>query len=193
MLVIAQVRLTSHFLGELKPDNRGVRRFKMNARKPNLVAVNQTGWLDDLVAAAHTMKMGVNVRKTVVPPDGILPASVHLLRRTFSGAHVEFFESFRKGAILTFDLMVHDEKPNCPSMDQLHQILEFTGEHFGISQWGKKFGFGRFSLLKLVDRYPSTDEPPSSDKMPAPEPSPPTDVESPNDVSRLHPSSGSPT
>jgi len=181
MLVIVQVRLTSHFLGELKPDNRGVRRFKMNAKR--MVAVNQTGWLDDLVFAAHTMKLEVNVRKTVVPPDGILPASIHLLRRTFSGAHVEFFESFRKGAILTFDMVVHDEKPRCPSIAQLREILAFTGEHCGISQWGKKFGFGRFVVVNVTDRYAPQDDTPSPDKMQMPEPSQASDTESPCDGS----------
>lgn len=181
MLVIAQVRLTSHFLGELKPDNRGVRRFKMNAKR--MVAVNQTGWLDDLVFAAHTMKMEVNVRKTVVPPDGIMPASIHLLRRTFSGAHVEFFESFRKGAILTFDLVLHDEKPRCPSLEKLRAILEFTGEHCGISQWGKKFGFGRFLVVNVTDRYAPPVDTPSPDKTHTPEPSQASDTESPCDGS----------
>jgi hypothetical protein len=176
MLAIVQVRLTSHFLGELKPDSRGVRRFKMNIR--SMVSVNQTGWLEDMVFAAHTMKLEVNVRKTIVPPEGILPASIHLLRRTYSGAHVEFFESFRKGTILTFDMVLHDEKPRCPTLEQLGRILEFTGDHCGISQWGKKFGFGRFLVVNVIDRYATNGELPASDKTHTPEPSPASDIES---------------
>ena len=151
MLVVTQVRLTSPFLGELKPDQKGVRRFNLNDRR--WIAVNQTGWLDDCVLAAMTLKQQVDVRKTVVPPTGIMPASIHLFRRTYSGACVEFFESLRKGAILTFEMLIRDDRPRSPSLDQLRAILMFQGEHCGISQWGKKFGFGRFELVEVRDRY----------------------------------------
>lgn len=163
MLVVTQVRLTSPFLGELKPDSKGVRRFKLNDRR--WIAVNQTGWLDDYVLAAMTLKQQVDVRKTVVPPAGIMPASVHLFRRTYSGACVEFFESLRKGAILTFEMLIRDDRPRSPSLDQLRALLAFQGEHCGISQWGKKFGFGRFELVDARDRY-LPDPPPGPDAEP---------------------------
>lgn len=153
MIVIVQVRLTSHFLGELKPDNRGVRRFKMDGK--GRVAVNQNQWLEDLLFAARTMKLDLKIHSTVTPPEGLLPASIHLHRRTYSGAHVEFFESFRKGTILTFDMLMHEDRPKCPTHNQLRSLMELVGEYRGISQWGNKFGFGRFELIDLKDRYQS--------------------------------------
>ncbi len=157
MIVIAQVRLTSHFLGELKPDHRGVRRFRMDGK--GRVFVNQNQWLEDLLFAARTMKLDIKVQSTIVPPEGLLPASIHLHKRTYSGAHVEFFESFRKGTILTFDMLVHEDRPKCPTVPQLGSLLELVGEYRGISQWGSKFGFGRFAVVGIKDRYQALSEP----------------------------------
>lgn len=167
MIVISQVRLTSHFLGELKPDNRGVRRFRMDGK--GRVAVNQNQWLEDLLFATRTIKLDLKIHSTIVPPEGILPASVHLHRRTYSGAHVEFFESFRKGTILTFDMLVHEDRPKCPNVEQLRTLLELVGEYRGISQWGNKFGFGRFTVLSVKDRYQPVPTP-TPDESLTPEP-----------------------
>lgn len=164
MIVIAQVRLTNHILGELKPDDRGIRRFRMNDRQQ--IYVNQTQWLDDMVFSAHSLKLGINVRKTITPPSGIVPASIHLYRRVYSGVRVEFFESLRKGAILTFELVLQDQLPKCPTLEQLKQILSMQGEYCGISQWGSKFGFGRFVVVEVRDRFSNNAPPPESDETP---------------------------
>lgn len=164
MIVITQVRLTSHILGELKPDDRGIRRFRMNDRRQ--IHVNQVQWLDDLVFAAHNLKLGLSVRKTVIPPPGIVPASIHLYRRVYSGAKVEFFESMRKGTVLTFELVLQDHLPKCPTLEQLKQILAVHGEYCGISQWGSKFGFGRFVLVDVRDRFSNSAPPPEPDETP---------------------------
>ena len=168
MIVIVQVRLTSHFLGELKPDSRGVRRFRMGDRQQ--VSVNQTAWLDDLVFASHSLKLDLNVRKTVQPPQGLIPASIHLYRRVYSGVQVDFFESFRKGTILTFDMLLQDHLPKCPDLLQLEQMMILVGKHCGISQWGRKFGFGRFDVVSLRDRFTNSVEPLESNGMPPPMP-----------------------
>ena len=147
MICIVQVRLTSHWLGESKPDHRGMRRFKTG--RNNLVEVNQKFWQDQFARAARNLQLDLDIRRTLMPPPGILPASIHLYRRVYSQVCVEFFESFRKGTILNFELMIREDLPKHPQGGQLKAILGFTGQHLGLSQFGSKFGFGRFDLLNV--------------------------------------------
>jgi hypothetical protein len=147
MMLIVQLRLTSHFLGELRPDHGGIRRFKKD--KSGRVFVNQKFWQDQLSLAARNLNFDVDVRGTVNPPPSILSPSVHFYRRVYSQVNVELFESFLKNTIITFDLMIREDLPKCPSLDQLWALWSFTGEHLGLSQFGSKFGFGRFRLETL--------------------------------------------
>lgn len=146
-MLILQLRLTSHFLGELRPDHGGIRRFKKD--KQGRAHVNQKFWNDQLALAARNLRLDVDVRETVVAPAAIVPASIHLYRRIYSQVNMELFESFRKGTILTFEMLVREDLPKCPSLDQLHDIFSFTGEYLGLSQFGSKFGFGRFFVESL--------------------------------------------
>lgn len=151
MILIAHVRLTSHFLGEMKPDHRGIRRFKLDSF--GRAAVNQNQWLEDLVFAARSLKLDLKVTTTMVPPEGISMGTIHLHRRTYSGAKVDFFEAFLKNTILTFDLVLHDDRPKCPTIEDTRRMLEIVGQYRGISQWGSRFGFGRFKVLEVRDRF----------------------------------------
>jgi hypothetical protein len=144
---ILQLRLTSHLLGELRPDHNGIRRFKKD--KQGRMFVNQRTWQDQLQLAARNLQMDVDIRRTVIPPESIICASVHLFRRVYSQVNIELFESFRKGTILTFDVMVRDDLPKHPREEQVRSIFEFTGEKLGLSQFGSKFGFGRFVLVGI--------------------------------------------
>ncbi len=146
-MLIVQLRLTSHLLGELRPDRGGIRRFKKD--RLGRVFVNQKFWQEQLGLAARNLQVDVDVRGTVTPPPSILPASIHLYRRIYSQVHVELFESFRTGTVLTFDLLVREDLPKCPSLEQLWAIYGFAGEHLGLSQFGSKFGFGRFCVETL--------------------------------------------
>lgn len=158
MMLITQIRLTNYFLGELRPDNRQVRRFKKD--RQGRIAINQKSWLEQFDLAARNLQMDVNCFRTIVPPVAILPASVHLYRRCYSKVHVELFEAFRTGTVITFELMLRDDLPKCPNLIQLQSILSFTGERLGLSQFGNKFGFGRFSLHALSRANPEALVPP---------------------------------
>jgi hypothetical protein len=147
-MLIVQLRLTSHLLGELRPDHNGIRRFKKD--KQGRMFVNQRTWQDQFQLAARNLQMDVDIRRTVIPPESLLCASVHLYRRVYSQVNIELFESFRKGTILTFDMMVRDDLPRSPKDEDMRSILRFTGERLGLSQFGSKFGFGRFALLSVT-------------------------------------------
>lgn len=148
MILIAQIRLTEHFLGELKPDQEGVRRFRRD--REGRVLLNQSYWLEQLCVASRSLRLpALDIPQTVIPPTAMLPASIHLKRRVFSGRYTELFESFRKGTILTFEMQLHTEKEHCPTSGQLQILLQYVGSHLGISPFGSKFGLGRFDCLSL--------------------------------------------
>ena len=52
-----------------------------------------------------------------------------------------------------------------PTLEEMAEILSLVGLQLGISPWGKRFGKGRFRLLKLIDKYES--QQPSTDQHPA--------------------------
>lgn len=153
---ILQVRLTSPCLGELLPDDKGVRRFKRSPRQN--IAVNTLGWHQDLTQAGAVIDAGLRPRKTIIPPEDIMPASLHIYQNTISGGRVECFECMRSGTILTMPIGLRPDRPGCPSQETLKRILVYTGLHCGISQWGRRFGFGRFTIVNLYAKCDSVED-----------------------------------
>jgi hypothetical protein len=147
MMYIVQVRLMSEWLGELKPDHKGVRRFKTT--RDRRVDVNARVWQDQFSLAARNLQLDLDIRRTFIPPSGIVPASIHKHLRRYSKVYEEIFESFRKGTIITFDLMIRDDLPKHPEGMQLKTMFSFVGRNLGLSQFGNGFGYGRFELVNI--------------------------------------------
>lgn len=145
MLLEIRVKLTKPFLGSLSPDHRGIRRFRMDGAK---VFVHADYWKEQFKIAAMQLHYPINT-DTLHPPSGIESASIHLFRRIFSKRRMELFESFRAGTVLTFDFIVREDKPRCPDVQQFKNMLEFIGEYLGLSQFGSKFGFGKFKVVDV--------------------------------------------
>ena len=151
MLVTVKLKLRSPFLGELRPDNRGVRRIRMER---GLVKVNLAFWQEQFREAAGHLQYDVDVT-ALVPPEGFPAASLQLYKRVWSKVNMEWFESFRSGTVLTMDFLVKNDKQKAPNPAQMSAILKFTGDRLGLSQFGNKFGYGRFDLISLA---PATNE-----------------------------------
>jgi hypothetical protein len=145
MLLDIRVKIVKPWLGSLSPDHGGIRRFRMDGE---LMAVHAEYWREQLRVAAMQLHYPINV-STLHPPAGIRPPSIHLFRRIFSKRRVELFESFRAGTVLTFDFMVREDQAKCPDVLQFKNMFRFVGEYLGLSQFGSKFGFGRFELLDV--------------------------------------------
>jgi hypothetical protein len=145
MLLDLRIKLSKPWLAAQPPDHRGIRRFKMNG---DLVFVHTDYWKEQLRIAAMQLHYPIDVN-TLYPPQGIRPASIHLFRRIFSKRRQELFESFRTGTVLTFDFMVREDQSRCPDTEQFRNMLSFVGEYLGLSQFGSKFGFGRFQVLDI--------------------------------------------
>jgi hypothetical protein len=132
----------------MKPDHEGKRRFKRNG---NMIHVNVTDWREKFTFAARQIGVDLNPL-SISPPEKYRPASVHLYNRVFNRVDRELFESFRKGTVLTLDFLIHEEMKKAPTPVELKTMFMIVGEYQGISQWGGKFGFGRFDVLGITPK-----------------------------------------
>ena len=140
MVVIAQIRLTSPILGDMKADKDGIRRFRKNRDR---IIVDQRVWDAQFREAARVIGMKLGKQDILwFEPSYISPA-IRLYRRVYSRVHVEMFEAIQKGTVITLSITT-----SIPE-DQFRQLLETVGLHLGLSQFGSKFGFGRFEIIDI--------------------------------------------
>ena len=149
MVIIAKIKLTSLILGENPPDNSGIRRLK---KRSGDIAVDAKQWMGQVRAACGVLGYKLNEEALLLPETYVTPM-IELHRRTYSGAKVELFESIRKGAELSIEFATRGDLPDCPTLEQVREIIATIGRHFGLSQWGNKFGFGRFKLIQCCDKF----------------------------------------
>ena len=78
----------------------------------------------------------------------------------------EVFEAVRAGAVLTVNVLASTAVPKerqkqsstrlmPPDEKDVADILHCIGKFYGISQWGNKYQYGRFSLLELERATPA--------------------------------------
>ena len=155
MLIEARIKITRELLGDRRTAEK-VRRLTL--QREGWVAVGLDHWAWALREAASALHLDVN-SDCVLLRDGIRCPSVCLYNRTYTNPagqrEQEMFESIRKGAELSFNLVITGPAPHsdnslpAPTVEQLRQMLQFVGEYIGISQWGNKFGYGRFDVIDL--------------------------------------------
>lgn len=149
MITIVKIRLTSPILGENRKDPRGIRTFKK--RSGGDIAIDRRHWSEQFDIAKGILGLKVN-NGNLILPDKYLSPSIHLYRRRFSGTQTELFESIRTGTVITFEMATREDQPGCPSLDHVEKMLVVIGEHLGLSQWGSKFNFGRFSVKLCIQK-----------------------------------------
>ena len=147
MILHVKLRLSTPMLGGLPPGKDGVRHFD---KRGNCILVYQAAWREQFHQAACRLGYVLDI-ETIVPPERILTASVHIYRKEFSRVKVEQFESFRKGTILSLQLEVKPG-PKAPSYHQMEHLMAYVGVHLGISPWGSKIGYGRFDVLEICQQ-----------------------------------------
>lgn len=150
MLCEIKIRMTTPSLGQQK-DPSGIRRFTRTAR--NDLAIDLERWIWAFSEAANSLHIALTTA-SLHPAEGISAPTIVLYNRRWkdrkNGEEVqrqEMFESVRKGTVLTFRLAVttDKEKPT-PTADQVKALFAYIGEFIGISQWGNRFGYGRFTV-----------------------------------------------
>ena len=145
MTLNVRLRIVSPFLGDMPPGRDGVRHFR---KLGNCIQLDVALWLEQLTLAALRTGFAADI-SSIKPPERLLMASIHIYRREYSKVKVDQFESFRKGTILGLQMDV-EQRPKAPASDQVHHLMSYVGDHLGLSPWGSKFGFGRFTVLEVT-------------------------------------------
>jgi hypothetical protein len=156
MLFEVKIRLTNLMLGQQRTTG-GVRRFTRVRDDDKRILVDHQHWNWAFKEAADALHIPVNI-STMYPAAGIAAPTLVMYTRRWTTKtpdgrdrpQSEIFEAVREGTVLTFQLLsaTGPERLDLPAPDaaQLEQLLNFIGEFIGISQWGNKFGYGRFRV-----------------------------------------------
>lgn len=155
MLLEVKVRLVAPVLGGLRPDQGGVRRFK---RLNGKLLMSQFRLEESLALASSNLGFA-SAEAFLRMEHSFQPPTIFLYERRFRAQGVlqmEQFEAFRKGTVLTFRVMLRDDIPGCPRLEQVHQLFELVGEFAGMSPFGGKFGMGRFGVEQVAAINPAT-------------------------------------
>lgn len=159
MLLTIKIRLKSPLLGQQatgkSPGAKGtsvqVRRFK---KEGDQISIDIPQWLWWFREAANALKMKDVDVSCIRMDSGFRAPALFLHNRRWtqsSKLQQECFESIREGTVLTLPLFIAStEDPKSPlrppTLTEVHQLFAFVGQWLGISPWGGKFGYGRFTV-----------------------------------------------
>lgn len=156
MLLKVKVRLTRPLLGECR-SNDNILRFKKN--RAGKIDIDPTHWQWAFQQAADSLHLEVDVG-ALSPEMGIRAPSVVLFNRRYverknqrESHGSQLHEAISAGTVLTFEIAILRNPQSTkmpPSEDHVKDILGFVGEFVGISQFGNKFGFGRFEVESII-------------------------------------------
>ena len=160
MKVQLRVKLTSPMLGAQASPDRVRKMDRPNDDGDIRVDIARWHWaIQEAISSLHMPDVDIHairLSKYYKCPTLVLH------RRDFKqGAEkkMEMFESIRKGAELTFDmLLLSSPDPTGPrvskslrppTIEELGDIFQFIGDTLGISPWGAQYGYGRFDVLSV--------------------------------------------
>jgi len=159
MLFEVKLRLTRHMLGQQRTTD-GVRRFTRVRSDDARISIDLQHWSWAFREAAASLHLPVNIT-TLYPAAGIATPTLVMYTRRWTTKkedgrerpQSEMFEAIREGTVLTFQ-MVSTSGPEktdaqAPDCAQITALLNFIGEFIGISQWGNKYGYGRFRVESI--------------------------------------------
>jgi len=176
MLVELQIKLRSSMLGAKRTKNN-IRVFERdNSYKPERLKIDLSQWYWAIGESQNSLGMqgvdpfGVRLESSFDSPT--LEMYVRRWDDRRQKDNREMFESIRKGAILTFPMMLlnktephagidSDKRP--PTIKELKDTFDCVGSMLGLSPWGSKFGYGRFSVQSL--KYNDTNKQGSCDAL----------------------------
>ena len=159
MLFEVKLRVTRPLLGQQRMPN-GVRSFTRIRGDDNRISVDLQHWCWAFQEAVSSLHLPV-LTTTLYPASGFAVPTLVMYNRKWSTKTAdgrerpqsEMFEAIQAGTILTFQIMsaAGPDKSDgpAPTCEQLQALLNFIGEFIGISQWGNKFGYGRFRVESI--------------------------------------------
>jgi len=148
MILQIQIKLTTPLLGD-KFTKEKIRRFE-KADEDNYLKINRDLWCKAIQEADSIKTSGKRI-KDILPPDKILSPTLRIYRRMYNKRKIDVFESIQKQTVLTFQLAVKTKDEQSPDVETVKELFELIGKHIGLSDWGSKFGYGRFKVLYVKD------------------------------------------
>lgn len=151
MLHRLRIKLTTPFLGSVRT-NASQRKFQRTHGGRIEIPIPQWQWA--LREAAETL-FPEKLNTDSIRFRDIEAPTLTLYKRSWKQKgknNDDFFECIREGTVLTLDAML----PKTPESSgdgipvtfyHYRPIMCFVGELVGLSPWGSKFGYGRFSVL----------------------------------------------
>jgi hypothetical protein len=144
----------------------GVRKLERTSEGKVIVPMSHFSWAAkeaSTICLPPDTKVDVGCLQEVVPFDS--PATGLYNRRHRGDGSKMFtttFEAIRSGAELNVRLLIHssvrEEKLRKilrpPTEQESYEIWCMIGLYYGISQWGGKFGFGRFDVMSFTPVVP---------------------------------------
>jgi len=147
MLYTIKLKLTSHILGEKRVS--GIRRLN---KVGDQIIIDGDLWANKLFQSA--CDLGLIYDKSVIRFDeSYRSPSIHLYRRVYKKTRIEMFESIRKGTVITMDLLIDNTNTYSLTSEEYTKMFNHMGKYYGITEWGEKFGYGRFYILNFEPKF----------------------------------------
>lgn len=160
MMLYSKIKLRTALLGD-KHTGKGIRRFSRSDKRLENLPLEPKLWAWALSQAAESLSIPFSDDMVRVAPDIRCPTLVmhnRRYRKNGSGRQMEdLFESVRAGTVLTVPFIVFTEPapdarvPGVIASADFRKVLEATGKMIGVSPWGSKFGYGRFTVVSLSE------------------------------------------
>lgn len=148
MLYAIELNLTTAMLGDTRDQGTGVRRFARDAN--NAIRLGPDVWKNALTMAQADICSHYNL-EGVLPANWIRTPSTQLYKRRYNQTKTDYFEIVQKGAHLKTEFLVRGHNfPQSPGQDGLTKLLNHIGEWIGISPWGVKYNYGRFTVVHVT-------------------------------------------
>lgn len=153
MIYEIKIRVKTPILGSRR-DHKGIWRFDRN---DGGWEVDQKHWNGLTNNAIRNLELECD-RDQIRFPDVILLPRVELYRRVWKerGKNKEiiaYHECIRKGTLITLVAVTLDwkweQRVRPPDKNELAKIFQNIGDFEGLSPFGSKFGYGRFSLESI--------------------------------------------
>lgn len=140
-----------------------IRRFERDTTfDPPKIRVDLAQWYWALGQAQEALGLSRIDQFAVRFEDAFIAPRLQLYVRRWSDTRhnkqeQEMFESIGKGTVLTFNpILLSTQEPSqsagklrAPTLSEMKDIMGCVGHMLGLSPWGSKFGYGRFTVETL--------------------------------------------
>lgn len=160
ILYTVKLKLTSPILGVVR--NHKVKYRTLMRNSSERVVIPQPHWHWGVFEALTTMRKNNEIYADCFRDLlAFSPPATHAYERK-AGKNKEMFEAIRTGVVITTQLLVTDISPEeksrpfsvrkrPPDKEDIESVLRYNGAFVGITQWGYKFGYGRFRPVEVTE------------------------------------------